>query len=142
MGEESRPVELSKAERNFVKSKIHMYVGTISKAGYPRVTPMRVVNSSTALYYVLTDTTTNPQKVANLNNSSKVAAIIHEMGRTPKGIHVQGIATILNPKEAKEEYIFCKNLFEERHDYYKANNISFDDSVVKLEIKHKRSWGL
>ncbi len=88
-------MEFSDEEEIFLKSRVHMYVSTVSSTGYPRVTPMRVVNSATALYYVLTGTEKNPQKISNLANSNKVAAIVHEMGRTPKGIHVQGKAIIL-----------------------------------------------
>ena len=135
-------MEFSEAEANFLKSQVLMFVSTISSAGYPRVIPMRLVNSSTALYFVITDTKKNPEKVATLSNSNKVAAIIHEMGRTPRGIHVQGTAAILDPDGAGNEYVVYKALIEEKHDYYKANNISSKDSLVKLDIIHKKSWGL
>ncbi len=141
-GISSYPVEFSQAEEDFLKSNVLMFVSSVSSAGYPRVIPMRLVNSPTALYFVITDTKKNPHKVANLSNSNKVAAIVHEMGRTPRGIHVQGIAVILDPDVAGDEYAIIKALFEGRHDYYKANNISSNDSLVKLEVKYKKSWGV
>jgi len=135
-------VEFSEGETNFLKSNVLMFVSSISSAGYPRVIPMRLVDSPTALYFVITNTKKNPHKVANLSNSNKVAAIVHEMGRTPRGIHVQGIAVILDPDATGNEYAMIKALFEERHDYYRANNISSNDSLVKLEVKYKKSWGV
>ena len=130
-------VEFSAGETEFLKKRDVARVATVSGGGWPQVTPVVHLFDGKYLYFIIDY---GSKKERNMRENGKVAAVIDVYARTPQAVVIQGNAEFI---EKGPEFERIEKMFEERHEYYKANPVKEGESqIIKVIPVTKKSWGL
>ena len=130
-------VEFSPSEIEFLKKRDVARVATVSEGGWPQVTPVVHLFDGRFLYFIIDY---GSKKEKNLRRNNRVAVVVDVYARTPQAVAVQGRAEFI---EKGDEFERVEKMFEERHQYYKANPVKEGSApIVRVNPMSKSSWGV
>lgn len=130
-------IRLTPKEIKLVEKEDVSRVSTISSKGWPQTTPISHLFHKGYIYFA---TDYGTKKLENIKKNNKVSILVDVFARQPKGLTIQGYATII---EKGNEFVKIEKLFEKRYSYYKANPFKEGEApIIKIEPVTKKSWGV